>query len=281
MAVCRLELGRLLSLTDLMRYFNAHTFASHVANLSAFSDVAEQYGERPLDEASKTNLLTHLRAISEDCSDVGLPVSIMAANGLIDTLGRGEITSHRELAEPLRDVMKTMARELAVPRFFHISTAKIQYNEPNLFDSKVDSLADAIRSNVSTSFPTASFDIAEAGKCLALGRNTACVFHLMRVVEIGLKALGRELEAPIEGIDSWEDILRKLRDALKLRLFDKRPDPSKQYFDSLIGYLYAIKTAWRNPTMHIGAKYDEEEAAGIFNAVKIFMRTAAEKLNDC
>lgn len=38
-------------------------------------------------------------------------------------------------------------------------------------------------------------DIAEAGKCLALDRNTAAVFHLMRVAEVGLRALARKLRA--------------------------------------------------------------------------------------
>ena len=38
-------------------------------------------------------------------------------------------------------------------------------------------------------FPTSAEDeIAESAKCYALDRNTACVFHLMRTMEIGLEA---------------------------------------------------------------------------------------------
>jgi hypothetical protein len=36
-------------------------------------------------------------------------------------------------------------------------------------------------------------DISEAAQCLALNRPTACVFHLMRVMETGVQILGNRL----------------------------------------------------------------------------------------
>src|SRR5580704_15527436 len=42
-------------------------------------------------------------------------------------------------------------------------------------------------------FDPARDDIEEAGKCLAYGRGTGCVFHLMRVMEVGLRALAASL----------------------------------------------------------------------------------------
>ena len=38
-------------------------------------------------------------------------------------------------------------------------------------------------------FPSAIYEMDEASKCLAIGRSTACVFHLMRALEIALKGL--------------------------------------------------------------------------------------------
>src|SRR5262249_36883249 len=38
-------------------------------------------------------------------------------------------------------------------------------------------------------FPSSIRDIEEAAKCLVVGRSTASVFHLMRVMEIGLRSL--------------------------------------------------------------------------------------------
>ena len=45
--------------------------------------------------------------------------------------------------------------------------------------------------DVESKFSVMSEDIAEAGKCLALERSTAAVFHLMRVMEIGVQRLCR------------------------------------------------------------------------------------------
>jgi hypothetical protein len=46
-------------------------------------------------------------------------------------------------------------------------------------------------------FPQTSEDISEAGKCLALGRSTAAVFHLMRAMESVVTALGAKLGVTI------------------------------------------------------------------------------------
>src|SRR5437764_11503208 len=40
-------------------------------------------------------------------------------------------------------------------------------------------------------FPVVADDVEEASRCYALGRNPACVFHLMRVTEACVQALGR------------------------------------------------------------------------------------------
>jgi hypothetical protein len=50
--------------------------------------------------------------------------------------------------------------------------------------------------DVQVKYPSALFEIDEASKCLALGRGTACVFHLMRTMEIGILATARCLGIP-------------------------------------------------------------------------------------
>ncbi len=69
--------------------------------------------------------------------------------------------------------------ELKSHHFFYIPQGRFaHYMQPVAFGVEV-----------TTKFPTASADIEEAGNCYAVGRNTACVFHLMRVMEIGIRAL--------------------------------------------------------------------------------------------
>lgn len=50
---------------------------------------------------------------------------------------------------------------------------------------------------VSLNFPSALEDIKEVGNCYATDRNTACVFHCMRVVEYGLRALAKRLRVKL------------------------------------------------------------------------------------
>ena len=42
-------------------------------------------------------------------------------------------------------------------------------------------------------FPAANHEASEAGKCFATARYTACVFHLMRVMEVGVQEFGAVL----------------------------------------------------------------------------------------
>src|SRR5260370_27264994 len=45
--------------------------------------------------------------------------------------------------------------------------------------------------------PTARQDIRDAGNCLAFELHTACVFHLMRAAEHGLRKLARRLRVVV------------------------------------------------------------------------------------
>jgi hypothetical protein len=49
---------------------------------------------------------------------------------------------------------------------------------------------------VGQKFPSCAFEIEEAGKCLGFSRNTAAVFHLMRALEVAIKAIGCCLDIP-------------------------------------------------------------------------------------
>lgn len=46
---------------------------------------------------------------------------------------------------------------------------------------------------VDDAFASAAYDIGEAAKCRSFGRWTACVMHVMRVLEVGLGVLARHV----------------------------------------------------------------------------------------
>jgi len=133
-------------------------------------------------------------------------------------------------------------------------------------------------------FTPARDDIEEAGKCLAYGRGTACVFHLMRVMEVGLRALGASLNDPRldpKRNPSWDSILKKCDEELLLPL-QNRCDEWQQddaFYSTASAQLHAVKDAWRNSTMHVERKYTPEEAEEVWNAVRAFMRHLSKKLS--
>ena len=69
-------------------------------------------------------------------------------------------------------------------------------------------------------FPSAQFEIDEAGKCYAFGRPTATVFHLMRIIEIGVRAIAACLNIPPpikSGEQNWGAMLKGIREEIERR----------------------------------------------------------------
>lgn len=67
-------------------------------------------------------------------------------------------------------------------------------------------------------FQNSQRDIEEAGKCLALNRNTAMVFHLMRAMEAALRALAGKIGVTVQDgsgkFVSWGVIVRNIKDRI-------------------------------------------------------------------
>ena len=133
---------------------------------------------------------------------------------------------------------------------------------------------------VEVAFPSAIKDIEASGKCLAFGEGTACVFHLMRIMELGLKVLARPLAIPYA--PSWESYLKQIETQMtkKHKTKSKKWKKEEPLFRDLAGDLQMVKIAWRNPTMHIVRHYDQSEAEDVFRAVRAFMKRLAEKFSE-
>jgi hypothetical protein len=124
---------------------------------------------------------------------------------------------------------------------------------------------------VFAAFPSANEDIAEAAKCLGLSRPTACVMHSVRVVEVGLKALGKAVG--IGPQNDWGSYLREIEIALtKSAKAAGSRTPLEQFYSEAAASIDNVRRAWRNPTMHVDRSYSVERATEIFNALRSLMR---------
>ncbi len=124
---------------------------------------------------------------------------------------------------------------------------------------------------VASKIPSAITDCEEAAKCLALERPTACVFHLMRVMERGLHRFAKKLRADFSTDWQWQTILNHINQ--KIAALPDKTSKDKQIkakYCEIASHLYHVKLAWRNTVMHPKASYSMEEAAEVFERVKVF-----------
>jgi hypothetical protein len=144
--------------------------------------------------------------------------------------------------------------------------------------------------DVNTKFPDASTEIMEAQTCYALGRHTASVFHLMRAVEHGLRALVVAVgvtpgKVPL-AYEEWNTLIEQLEKAWKAieggppQGWGKSAEltHAREFFNPIVADLHAIKDAVRNVTMHTRGSYDEESALAIRNKVADWFRVLATKV---
>ena len=132
--------------------------------------------------------------------------------------------------------------------------------------------------DVEEAFPNIAYDIVEAGKCLALGRWTATVMHLMRVLEAGLDALARQFDVPSG--ENWNSTLNAIEG--RLREVGRKVDgPDQEKWAAEAGvHLRFIKNAWRNHAMHPLERYDAERAMHIFTNTQSFMQHLALRIRN-
>lgn len=218
---------------------------------------------------SVISILFQLRAESEK---IGLSLSTMQIDRIKDYVreNAGRV-SLQEFGERLRQLvveLHTRVLDELGDRFFIVLPNEMAqyYKQPEpLFGASVES-----------AFPKASEDIAEAGKCLAVGRSTATVFHLMRAMESSVVALGSKLNATVIDKDNleleWGKILRNINGAI-----EALPRGSeKESWSNASSLLLHAKIAWRNPTMHPKQTYTIEQARQIINCCRAFMNAFSE-----
>jgi HEPN domain-containing protein len=222
-------------------------------------------------KAMKRGLMNMIREF-EEC---GLPHTADQLKRIVMSLEGGYITDYPDVAPFLPEVMNRLEDECKRKFVLSIDGDHSKYySHAQLFDSSDDNVP-----KVSAQFSSANEDIAEAGNCLACGRPTACVMHLNRIVEVGLKALAAALGSAPQ--NDWGKYLSKIDEELQTRMkASGSRTTDEQFYAEAQLTCDSVRRAWRNPTMHVDKTYTEERAEEILIAVRSFMRHLATKLHD-
>ncbi len=209
------------------------------------------------------NLRGFGESLATDCEKLHLQVAADAARGIPNA------RTTRQLGDVLEFVRNAMAIGLNRRKFFEPEPRYMQYFEnPKLFGEEVF-----------IAFPSATDDIAEAGTCLALERSTACVMHLMRTIEVALKALADSVGVGQQ--NDWGAYIREIYKALERQVKAAGAQtPDHQFYGEAAAQIDNVKRAWRNPSMHVDKSYSQPRAEEILLATKSLMSHLATKVSE-
>lgn len=265
---------RLWSLWEIMNEFPAESFLSIGTTLELlFTVTTKEDDERGWSTFAMGTPKASLEKIREPLANVGANLSIMSVDRILLDLAKmpKDIFGARidELSRRIHD-------ELSIMKFLHIPIHMQKYFEPK---------APLFGANVDIKFVSASFELDESAKCLALGRPTASVFHLMRIMEIGIRATARCLQTPDPtkpAERNWGYILGEIRRGIEAKWpgTADRMSGDGALFEELQASLSAVRNPWRNATMHIEKTYTDDEAEHIFVAVRGFMMKLASRCDE-
>ena len=221
-----------------------------------------------------TSILPLMRSIYGELIKLNCPVSAASAVKPEALMNLGQMT-YDHLQVFLQEIDGRVRDEILQTYAFSLSHAEAANFNPK------DPL---LGSEVALKFETASFDIDEAGKCHALGRSTAAVFHAFRVLEIGVKAVAKclhvaDLDQP--RMKNWGKILEAIEGGIKHK-WPKETDRDKgdgELFWEVYTLMLAIKTP-RNGTMHPACKYTEQEADRMLRVIGDIMMRLATRIDE-
>lgn len=183
------------------------------------------------------------------------------------------------LKHQLDELMNEIARALGDAKFMMIpSYDAAYYDNPKLFGP-----------TVAQRFPIANKEITEAGSCYAAGRYTACVFHLMRAVELVARRMVAQLKVnqylakPVELCD-WGMLIGALdKGVTALRhgtATSKRKKETFEFYNHAVAQFRNFKDAWRNNVSHTRTSYNKHLAMNVLDNTRQFMEHLATRLKE-
>lgn len=260
--------------------------ASIAANPASIGEVLEAYQSgRALQEFVPAEMIEQIKLelllpAIQFCHSAELKES----RKLIDSILQAQFCSsvrNSELQWTLHNLQRLMRSEMSERQFFSISG-----DLASIFDME-QAMGDA----VFRSFPSARQDISEAAKCLALQRNTASAFHLMRAAEVGLWELGKDRQIPLaqsERIEfsEWGRIIEELEPSIKtIQQWpnSRAKEDAHKFYNCALVEIRAFNDGWRRHAAHARPHQppmSDDEAKALWGHVTRFMQGLATKISE-
>lgn len=239
--------------------------------------VSKEHGAEAMERQANESFLASIRPSVDDLKSSCETMAVLSTTDAVERLSEAvnsKSRSYRNIDELVRDVEMGLADDLKRVNMIVLDPKHAAFFSNAMTTFGVD---------VNSKFQSALFEIDEASKCFALGRWTATVFHLMRLLEINIRAISRCLGVPDPTKPSqrnWGHILKTIDTAIKNKRGQWSIADDEEFFDGVYILLDRVRNNWRNSTMHVENKYIEEEAREILDSVRAFMKKVASRLDE-
>ena len=249
-------------------------------------DTQQKLGERdrdsPLGEDELKNLQSVLGTVAHYCNKIRLKHALeridvfgLRFHKLDGTLRKDVTLTLGEVSGELVEIQRYIRRDLNDPKFVFIPENFTDYcNNESLFDTET--------LKVSKRFPKANIEFTRAGNCFAVEEYTATIFHLMRGLEQGLRALAKKVHVPLPkqyDQKTWGTLIGDIKGKI-----ETMPKTAKDldFYNAAASQFRFFKNAWRDYVMHTKEKYpyDYYETARVVEHTRDFMRHIAPRLKE-
>jgi hypothetical protein len=212
-------------------------------------------------DLSRISQLSVLELVKEEATRLDLQSTLIRLNRLLMLHEQIDLNLS-VVANDFKEIRRQFEDDLRSKHFLFVPHEKMVF-----WDQK-----EPFGGNVSKKFKTSIGDIRCAGNCLALGQGTACVFHLMRAMEVAVKKLASRLQMRITPRTTWRQLTGNMDQVIA-----NMPDDTftkkrkKENWEHSRANLHHVGDVWRNSTMHPATAYTPAQALDVFNACRVFM----------
>lgn len=280
-----------------MRHFRARDYSTLFAELVKFYWLAVKRDDPTTEIAD--GVVGYLEQLVQKGASLTEELELKGSHNRIVNHLRLEVTGAYgqpqwgRLKDQIGTLLETLQFEVTDRRFAAVAVSKSAFLEGILTEKATPfspaKRQDAIWLRVWKSFPSVREECEEAVFCYVLERNTACVFHCMRVAEIGLRALARRMKIAlpkkrkVEWAE-WQQILNGMNDRIVDLGRTLKAGPTKdtllEFYSGAVAQFTGFKDEFRNQVMHVRQSYDEHQAASALTRVRDFMHKLASEIDE-
>ncbi len=254
---------------------HAHLFGIGAAGMTEFKFLCAEFsasGDAPVNDDLR-NVANHVTdQLKRACILSDMDQFVAAIDRFsysINETNRFVSKPASQIATEAKILLQSLWDYLENEFYFHIRTSDyLIFSEANPFGPK---MPDVLRE-----------DISEAAKCLALQRPTACVFHLMRLMEHAVHVFAKRIRVAIPSAprdQTWAKIINLVNKKIDSLPTKTKAQLRKKYeYATLSSHLNSVRIATRNEVMHPKQTYTLQEAHDIYNATRLFMRQLVDSL---